>query len=270
MSCVTRVRSVGKATMKLISLNTWGGRGGKEQLLAFFEKHKDVDVFCLQEIWSAPYEDLENQMVGGVTLDHENIMVYGMQEISKLLDDHLSYFRPHHLENYGLMMLIKKGLSVIEEGDIFVYKERGFVPGEGVDSGFHARNVQYITCETLAGKRTIMNFHGLWNGKGKTDSEDRLTQSDNIIRFMETILNPYVICGDFNLLPDTKSVQKFEEFGLHNLIKEYGVTSTRTSHYTKAEKFADYALVSKDIVVKDFKVLPDEVSDHAPLFLEFE
>ena len=149
-----------------------------------------------------------------------------------------------------------------------MYKERGHVP-QG-DVGFHARNVEYITFETPRGNRTVMNFHGMWNGKGKGDSEDRLLQSDNIIRFMQTIQNPYIICGDFNLLPDTKSIEKLEEFGLRNLIKEYGITSTRTSNYTKPEKFADYAFVSKGIEVKDFKVLPDEVSDHAPLYLEFE
>lgn len=27
--------------MRIISLNTWGGRGGKENLLAFFKKHAD-------------------------------------------------------------------------------------------------------------------------------------------------------------------------------------------------------------------------------------
>jgi len=37
--------------MKLISLNTWSGRGGNKALLDFFKRHKDVDVFCLQEVW---------------------------------------------------------------------------------------------------------------------------------------------------------------------------------------------------------------------------
>lgn len=45
--------------MKLISLNTWGGRAGKEELLAFFERYQDIDIFCLQEIWSAPYNDMD-------------------------------------------------------------------------------------------------------------------------------------------------------------------------------------------------------------------
>ena len=36
--------------MKIIYLNTWGGRV-TEPLKKFFESNQDVDVFCLQEVW---------------------------------------------------------------------------------------------------------------------------------------------------------------------------------------------------------------------------
>ena len=62
----------------------------------------------------------------------------------------------------------------------------------------------------------------------------------------------------------------FEKLGLRNLVKENGVTSTRTSLYSKPEKFADYAFVSPGIEVADFKILPDEMSDHVPMYTEFE
>jgi endonuclease/exonuclease/phosphatase family metal-dependent hydrolase len=61
-----------------------------------------------------------------------------------------------------------------------------------------------------------------------------------------------------------------EKLGCIDLIKKYGITSTRTSLYLKPIKFADYVFVSKGIDVIDFKVLPDEVSDHAPLLLDFK
>lgn len=254
--------------MKIISLNTWGGRAGKEKLLGFFDTHKDVDIFCLQEIWSAPYEHLEGHAAGGLDINHSDIMVYGMQEIAALLNNHTAYFRPHHLDNYGLMMLVKKNWDVIAEGDVFVYKERGHIPLG--DVGFHARNVQYVTFATPNGNRTVLNFHGLWNGAGKGDSEERLLQSEKIGQFIKTLSNPYIMCGDFNLTPDTESIKKLENFGLRNLIKEYGITSTRTSLYSKEQKFADYTLVGDGINVNDFKVLRDEVSDHSPMYLEFE
>lgn len=78
-----------------------------------------------------------------------------------------------------------------------------------------------------------------------------------------------VLCGDFNLLPDTESIRIIEQARLKNLITENGIVSTRTSHYTRADKFADYIFVSQqNVEVKSFNVLPDEVSDHSPLVIE--
>src|SRR4051794_3909331 len=126
--------------MKLIQLNTWGGRAGKENLLAFLEKHKDVDVFCLLEVWSAPYEHMEGKPAGGLNITNSDIMVYGLQEITALMNDHAPYFRPLVLNDYGMLMMIKKDLIVNEEGEIFVYKNKGWV-AEG-DIGDHARPLQ--------------------------------------------------------------------------------------------------------------------------------
>lgn len=255
--------------MKIISLNTWGGRAGKEGLLNFFKVHNNtIDIFCLQEIWSAPYEHLEGKVMGGKAAKHEEIMVYGLQEISSLLPDYVPYFKPHHLDNYGLMMLVHKDLEIIEEGEVFVHKEKGYIP-EG-DVGHHARNVQYVTINKGGKQISVLNFHGLWNGKGKADSEDRLEQSKKILSFIKNLAGEIILCGDFNLLPETKSLSLLEEAGLRNLIKEYKITSTRTSHYTKPDKFADYVLVSEKVQVEEFKVLPDEVSDHSPLYIEIK
>ena len=253
--------------MRIISLNTWGGRAGKDKLLEFFKKHVDTtDIFCLQEIWAAAYKHLDGHLAGGVKINNEQIMVHGLQEISAALPNHAAFFRPHHGDNYGLLILVNKRFSIVEEGEVFVYKEKGYVAGE--DAGTHARNIQYVTIETAISPITIINFHGLWNGKGKTDTEDRIQQSKNILEFTSKLKGEYVLCGDFNLLPDTESIKLFETVGLRNLIKEYGISSTRTSFYKKPEKHADYMFVTKGIQVKDFKVLPDEVSDHAPLLID--
>lgn len=255
-------------TMELICLNTWGGRAGKEKLLAFFEKHKDADIFCLQEIWSSPHKEFEGRLVANEPFDYSKVMTYGLQEISAMLSDFIPIFRPLLTDNYGLLMFVRNTYSVLSEGEFYVYRERGYISEN--DIADHARAIQYVTMETDKGQITVINFHGLWNGGGKEDCADRLEQSDKILNFVRKLENPYIICGDFNLLPHTESLKKFEKYGLRNLIKEYSITSTRTSFYTKPEKHADYVFVSEGIKVKDFKVFPDEVSDHAPLYLEFE
>jgi exonuclease III len=258
--------------MKIMSLNTWGARAGHTEFLKFIKYNQDVDVFCLQEIWHVRdsegekvLELLNGAIVGGTVLENFDKSLF--PNLEKTLPNHVGFFRPHYGDHYGLAIFVRKDLDLKEEGDIFVFKDRDFVPTG--DVGNHARNIQYVNIETPNGLRTIVNFHGLWNGKGKTDTEDRLLQSDNIVKFLKTLNNPFVLCGDFNLLPDSESLKKFEEFGLQNLIKENNITSTRTSLYKKEGKFADYAFVSEGIEVRDFKVLPDEVSDHSPLLVDF-
>lgn len=250
--------------MKVISLNTWGGEAGLPKLLSFFRQHDDVDIFCLQEIWNGG-EHMKTEKAGGSWL--ENRVTDLFPQLCEALPDHDSYFRPHFFDFYGLAMFVKKGITVHEEGELFIYGERGFVSSD--DMGNHSRNLQYVVVETERGKKLVVNLHGLWNGRGKTDTEERLLQSEKIIELVNQHALPSVILGDFNLLPTTMSVQKLEDAGLRNMIKECGITSTRTSYYTKPEKFADYAFASDGVEVKEFKVLDDEVSDHSPLFLEF-
>src|SRR5687767_7338079 len=137
--------------MKLISLNTWGGRAGKEGLLEFFRQQKDVDIFCLQEIW----EGGENEAPKW----GKNIDTAMISNIGAILENHTVFFRPHYYDWYGLAVFIKKDLKITEEGELFVYKDRGYFHPE--KNANHARNIQWLTVETEAGVRTIINFHGL-------------------------------------------------------------------------------------------------------------
>ncbi len=250
--------------MKLISLNVWGGVAGREKVLDFFASQGDVDIFCLQEVWNGGHEMI-GRTAGGRPLS--GVAHWLLADIGAVLKNHAAYFRPQFKDYYGLTMFIKKDVPVQEEGEVFVYKERGYFSED--DIGDHSRNIQYARMGSAVGPRTVVHVHGLWNGKGKTDSADRLLQSDNIARFLSSVKTPSVFCGDLNLLPGTESLKKLETLGMRNLIKEFGITSTRSSFYTKPVRFADYMFVSDGIEVKDFRVLPDEVSDHLALYLEF-
>jgi endonuclease/exonuclease/phosphatase family metal-dependent hydrolase len=248
--------------MKIITLNTWGGIAGTQGLLDFFKTHENTDIFCLQEIFNGGKDD-EAEMQ--VQMENKEYNLFNL--ISEVLPNHTGFFRPHIKEFYGLAMFVKKDITLVEEGEEFVHRYKGYVPTENL--GFHARNIEYVKIMKDGKELCVINFHGLWNGKGKTDTDQRLEQSKNILRFTSTLTTDFVLCGDFNLLPSTESLKLIEDAGLRNLIKENGVTSTRTSHYTKPDKFADYIFTSQGIEVKEFKVLPDEVSDHAPLYIVY-
>jgi endonuclease/exonuclease/phosphatase family metal-dependent hydrolase len=254
--------------MKILSLNTWGGRAGREKLLEFIDAHRDVDIFCLQEIWSAPHEHLEGAEVAGWKIDHSQIMTHGLEDMSRLLNSHTAYFHPCFGDNYGQLLLIKKEIPVSFVGERFIYQEKGYV--SDTELADHARLMQYAVFEHHGRKMSVLNIHGLWNGQGKGDSEHRIEQSKNILNQIDELEADTILCGDLNLRPDTKSIGLLEHAGLRNLVVEYGVTSTRTSHYSKDEPYADYIFTSQGLSVIDFRVLPDEVSDHKALLVEIE
>ena len=130
--------------------------------------------------------------------------------------------------------------------------------------------MQFVTLASPRGPVSVMNFHGLWNGRGKGDSADRLVQSRRLLDFLASRREPFVLCGDFNpRAADRKASGCSRRRARETSSPNSASTSTRTSLYTGPERFADYVFVSPGVDVSAFRVLPDEVSDHAPLMLEF-
>lgn len=236
----------------------------RDPLLDFISSKKDeTDIFCFQEILNGGEEEAIKMWGTEQVKEHKLLSL-----ATEILSDHTPYYYAHLGDFSGLTIFVRKNVEVLNEGEVWVYGSKGQV--RGVSSKFSPRNLQHVTILVGDSPVTVINFHGLWSGGGKEDNEERLLQSKNIVDFMKGLENRFLICGDFNLEPNTESIKMLEDFGLRNLIKEYGITSTRTSYYTKPVRFADYTLVSEGIKVNDFQVLPDEVSDHSPMFLDFE
>ena len=224
--------------------------------IEFIKKNQDIDIFCFQEV----YEGAKNKLDSHYPNVHFDIF----SELKELLPNHQAFFRPVINGIYGIALFIKQDIDVLGEGEIIIHSN---TTSDGTD-GHHSRNMQWIEFRKDSKIYSVLNVHGLWNGMGKTDTPDRLEQSKRIRDFMDTIQTPKVLCGDFNLRPDTESIAIVEK-GMNNLVKTFGIQTTRTSFYTKPEKFADYIFTSLDIELLQFTVLPDEVSDHAALFLDF-
>ncbi len=241
--------------MKLMTLNIWGGHI-RDPLLTFIKAHQETDIFCFQEV----YHNAQNK----VSSEDRPVSLNIFSEMQQLLPKHRGFFRPVVDQIYGIGMFVKNDIDVLGEGEVAIHINSNY-PGRGPT---HSRNLQWLECCIQQQIYSILNVHGLWNGKGKTDCPERIAQSQRIREFMDGLTTPKILCGDFNLRPDVESMKIIEQ-GMNNLVKTHHVTSTRTSLYPKDEKFADYILISPEIRVNQFEVLKDEVSDHAPLLLDF-
>lgn len=247
--------------LRLICLNTWAGMVGAD-LFTFFERHQEVDIFCLQEVYNAGEQVIPTQAAGRSLLRVDRNL---FQNIEKTLPEYQSFYTAQ-VSCLGIAIFFRKNLRVVRKGDLCIYREPGFM--STVDIADHARVLQYITFETAQGLVTVLNTHAAWQPIGKIDTPERLDQSQRIIAFTKQFSEPLILCGDFNLLPTTQSIQLLEEAGWRNLIRTHGILSTRTRLYEKEERFADYIFTKNNVQVQEFRVLPEEVSDHAALFLE--
>lgn len=231
----------------------------RESLLEFVKKQsKLVDVFSFQEVFHRGQSRFS--FSAGCDMN-----IY--TKIAKNLPDFVGYFTTPQDQEFGLAIFMRKSFPIEKVGETFVFRWKNSL--EGSDAKTLGKNIQYLQYRYGKSDYTVINFHGLWTGHSKGDTSDRLRQSRNINKFLKTLKGKILLCGDYNLLPNTLSIKLLEK-GLRNLIVEYEIDNTRSPFYLRAEKFADYILISPDVEVKDFKVLPDVVSDHLPLYIEFE
>ncbi len=254
--------------MQLLTLNIWGGKLLEPLLQFVSEQATATDVFCFQEMYRAPHDQLISRDM------HADL--FGL--ISQKLPNHQGFFAPH-LRGYdlsgkvgfklesGLAIFVRKTFKVDECSDFFIFRN-GF-DLENNDIATIPRNLQYLKFATPDKNYLISHFHGLWFPKTKLDTEDRLKQSQTIRHFLDSRPEAKLLCGDFNLLPTTQSVQILEQ-GMTNLITKYKIPTTRNRHYQREEKHADYVLVSPEITDLSCEALNVEVSDHLPVKVEFK
>ncbi|MDO8469948.1 MAG: endonuclease/exonuclease/phosphatase family protein [bacterium] len=255
--------------MKLISLNCWCGRA-LEPLLTFVrEASATTDIFCFQEVLmlhsgtcaATPdmCPDLYARLAGELP---------GFQGFYVPMQAGYGPTRKSVCDiSFGEAIFMRKGLAVGRYGDHFVYRERNGLK-EGERLNFMPRTVQFVEFVAHGTRYTVCNFHGLATWP-KDDTPERLSQSRLLAAFLATINGAKVLCGDFNIAPDTESIRIVGQ-GMYNLVQDSGVITTRStlSEFAYSE-ISDYIFVSPDVAIRSFELPAVEVSDHLPLVLEF-
>lgn len=253
--------------MRIITLNCWGGRS-MHPLMRFFRRRKDAtDVFCLQEVFDA------DQAAVDAKHPDEHLRADLFRRIADELEDFVGAFARFDDPNrMSTAIFVRRTIPVLAASESLVYSPP--MPKEEGSLVFSPRKLQTVTLD-LGRPVLVANLHGLWNAGPKTDTPERIAQSERVVAALEAHEGPKVLCGDFNLLPETMSVRILEvEARLRNPVVERGVKSTRTvlyRHYENPDEpnFADYIMHSTDLAAEEFEVLPDIVSDHSPLRARF-
>lgn len=233
--------------MKILFLNLWHGKL-EESLKKFLNEQQDVDVFCFQEASDA----------------------------SRALPEFLSEYQQHiarrhvaELVGYSQATYVHPRWQIKSTRELMESDELGLTLG--------------LTLKQAGTTMTILNVHGtsrafrdgVWQeNDDKQDFSARIEQSQAILECTQSQNHPVIIGGDFNILPDTESLEIFRRAGYRDLIREYHIDTTRNHHswdkHPQKFLFSDYCFVSPELSVKSFEVPNVEVSDHLPMILEIE
>ena len=226
--------------MKIVFLNVWGDNARDELIPYLEEQALDTDVFCFQEA-SEKFKQRSAKALAGY------------YEIS-------DYKYINELDFFPQSIFIKNGIKLVSSGAL---------AADDMNVGL----VVYAELEVNNTHLFICNVHGMARPGEKLDTPDRLRFSTNLIDFFKDKNTPIVIGGDFNLEPTTKSITTFEANNYRDLIKDFGIETTRNhfawDRYPDSKLYhSDYVFLNNKIHLKDFIVENNEISDHLPMIVE--
>lgn len=264
--------------MKIMCLNGWGGKL-YEKLLPYLTE-ENPDILCLQEVVHTP----KTQKEWLTYKDGNHIITQRanfFKDVQTALPNHVGIFCPASQgvlwdketkipSQWGLATFVRQTYPIIEQIQGFVHK--CYSP---YDYGEHprSRSAHGVKVFDYKDNRPVVvtHMHGLRDLNGKTDTPERAVQAQKLLSLINGLCvkdDALVVCGDFNVEPNSETLKILSEAGLTELVTTLTSKGTRNSHYKKKSRYADYMLVNEHINVLDFNVIFEpEVSDHCPIVL---
>ncbi len=248
--------------LKILSLNLFEGGlfwGNIER----FIKHENPDILCLQEVFNGD--------------ERQPLSFQSIKRLKALLPEFFLYYSPElfeiwpHGQGDGGNAIFSR-FPMSEEKTVFLHEEYRKIlrPRREDDFSHYPKNLQSVVV-TVDGKSLhVCNLHGIWGLDG-TDTKERLRMSKLIVKEIKK-KHPLVLMGDFNLKPNTETIQNIEGH-LTNVFAGEMTTSFNMEHKTNpgyATAVVDMFFASPDIHIVAKRVPTDDVSDHLPLLVTIE
>jgi len=266
--------------IKLLSLNVSLFDSNNDTLKQFLS-HQQSDILCLQEVTRKIDENTNNNLIS----------IDSISEGTPFLP--YSFFAPlwamrdFRMENFhgktlfeadfnGFLEMgnyMKSKFKIIEGHNIFLQNHFTYADNWGylAEKKGESRAIQIADISISDSQQIrILNYHGIWS-KNKIGNEQTKKACETILHHATQTTYPVIICGDFNLFPDTESMKVFDSQFI-NLANSFQIKTTRpkTNELSNHKRnVVDYILVSKDIHIDTFEVINSDVSDHFPLTLTF-
>lgn len=241
--------------MKILQLNVWMGKV-EGNLRRFLENH-DFDVICMQEVFASRSRE-----------EHLSRLCFDLSQLQKASRLPHAFFSPNWSFDLAggdcaLGNLILSRIPFAETSSEFVNGEYR----EHITLGGVPANNLNLQIAHLENGLTVVNHHGFWrpNPIGDEDTVKAFTKVGQLVRQVE---GPLVMCGDLNVIHDSPAMRPLDF--LRDLTHEYDAKTTLSGLKFDGAVACDHILVNDAVVVQDFTVLPDLISDHLALTADVE
>lgn len=263
--------------MRLVSLNVALFETNNEKLYKFLLS-QNPDIICLQEIAASSDPLVNKDYLSKDYIDKATTELkysfFGPTWFSKDFQQKNFHQKEDYFIDFGGWIesgiYIKTRFKIINAVNIFLKNKFEKITDWTIWPKNEAKSVQVVDLELDNGKLRILNYHGIWT-KEKIGNKETLKACKKISQLATEVNYPTIITGDFNLFPDTKSIEVFKGRFI-SLIDKYNIQTTRPKHNELSHlkrNVVDFIFISKQIKVKSFEVLDADVSDHLPLILDF-
>jgi endonuclease/exonuclease/phosphatase family metal-dependent hydrolase len=255
--------------MRLVYLNLWCGRAF-DPLMDFLKTQaRSADVFCFGEVFSSPEARIIENGAHVNLLSELEAALPEFRFFFVAAQDGWAFGSVDFAVSYGQCIAVKRSVDAAGYRERFIVGERNSAQFDDMN-GTMPRVIQSVELTEDGKTYAVCTFHGIATWP-KTDMPARLEQSRKVREYVDAIGRSRVLCGDFNLRPDTESVRILAR-GMRNLTEVHRIATTRSRLCPFKEastEVSDYCFLSPDITVRSFSVPDVAVSDHLPLVLEF-
>ncbi len=265
--------------MLILSLNVALFEDNNEKLAKFIQ-NQNPDFVCLQEVarrvdLTAFEKFISKDTIDKVTVNLKSSFFAPLWACKEFYQENFHGKEKFYINLGGFLEMgnyIKSKFPVNAGKNIFVQNQFTYITDWSMWPEEDYRAVQVADIALEPGKKLrLINYHGIWS-KDKQGSL-KTVQACRIIKDLaDEVDYPVIICGDFNLFPDTESMRVLKE-NYRCLVDEYKIDTTRPKSNELSQlsrNVVDYIFVSKGIKVNNFEVIDTDASDHLPLLLDFD
>ena len=247
--------------MKILQWNVWY-KENIDNILGLL-KEVDADVICLQEITD------DSDYNTGI-----NTATY--------LADKLEYNLFYKDAQTNTVDGLSKGLgnailskSPIVSSNFFHIQEPTNPEAKDVDYSKEGRLYSEITVSVNNREFTIGTTHMSYTDAFQETSAKR-DETDNLLKILKGKTSNFLITGDFNVLPDSYTVNEIQK-----MFKNVGPPINENTWTTKPFSYngfeaktldwrLDYCFATADVEVISAQILKTEFSDHLPILIELK